>query len=93
MRVSQTKEKRLRALEKRFKPSPDWVVTAKFKNGRIKQMSAREYAKVKTRNPKGVHVVDRKITGNVEELKAYLNLTRDLAFLYDDSNEEELLSI
>lgn len=93
MRVSQTKEKRLRELEKRFKPSPNWVITAKFETGRIKRMSAREYAKVKMKNPKGVQVIDRKITGNVEELKAYLDLTRDLAFLYDDSNEEELLSI
>lgn len=91
MRVSQTQEKRLKKLSEAFKPGPDWVITAMFSDGRTKQMSAKQYARVKLENPKDVCVIDRKVTGRLDELQAYLDMVRDLAMQSDDTEEDILI--
>ena len=79
-------EERLTALEQRFVLPVPWTITARYSDGRVKQMDAETYRKIKLDNPNGVFVIERRITNNHAELKSWLDLVYDLAI--GNQNEE-----
>lgn len=80
---------RLRTLETLYAPGPLWGIVARFKNGTEKKFSAAEYRKVKLRDPDGVEVVSRRITGSLAELGEWLDMVKIMAEL--SQGEEELV--
>lgn len=80
-------EERLTALELRFVPPEPWTITAKYSDGHIEQMDVETYKRIKLNNPDSVFVIDRKITNNLAELKAWLDMVYYLAI---EEQDEEL---
>lgn len=80
-------EERLTALELRFVPPEPWTITAMYSDGHIEQMDAETYKRIKSDNPDSVVVIDRRITNNLAELKAWLDMVYYLAI---EEQDEEL---
>lgn len=92
MRVSQGRQKRLRAIEKALKPSPPkplppFTITVEYADGHIDKMSAARYRKEKQKYHDKVQMLDFSVTGNTDELREFLGVTEDEA-LYELSEEE-----
>lgn len=87
VKVRRDQLRRLERLKKLYAEGPLWGIVARFKNGTVKTLSAAEYQKVKLRNPEAVSVIDRKITNNLAELKAWLDMVYYLAI---EEQDEEL---
>ena len=86
-------EARLAALEQIFippKPVPpeQWTITAMYSDGHIEVMSAEQYKAVKLSDPDSVRIIGRKITNNLRELGAWLDMVKALAFLGGDEEME-----
>lgn len=80
---------RVKALEERFIPPEPWKITVEYSDGRIAEMSASEYRKVKEQQPQKVHVIDRGITGNLRELDNWLAMVKFLASQSFNDYEEQ----
>lgn len=81
---------RVKALEARFIPPEPWTITVEYSDGRIAEMSASEYRKVKEQQPQKVHVIDRVITGNLRELDNWLAMVKSIAshHFYDEEEQD-----
>ena len=82
---------RVKALEERFIPPEPWKITVEYSDGRIAEMSASEYRKVKEQQPQKVHVIDRVITGNLRELDSWLAMVKFIASqAFNDDEEQDI---
>lgn len=79
-------EERLSALELRFVPPEPWTITARYSDGRVEQIDAETYKRIKLDDPGNVFVIDRRITNNLRELKNWLDMVYELAAV--NPNEE-----
>lgn len=86
-KVRRDQLRRLEELKKLYAPGPLWGIVARFKNGTVKTLSAAEYRKVKLRDPDGVEVVSRKITGNLNELGEWLGMVKNLVEISEEDGE------
>ena len=91
--------RRVSRLEKAMIPPAPWRITAQFADGHTEIMTAREYRKAKEVYLHDIHVVDRTISGNLDELDDWLQMVRFVAsmavyedngpYIPDDINEVE----
>lgn len=86
--INRRTERRLCALERILTPPEKWQITAKFTDGHIEVMSAEQYKAVKLSDPDSVRIIGRKITNNLRELGAWLDMVKALAFLGGDEEME-----
>lgn len=70
--------RRVSRLEKVMIPPEPWQITAQFADGHNEIMTAREYRKAKEVYLHDIHVVDRVVSGNFDELDDWL---RTVAFV------------
>lgn len=80
---------RLDALERRIRPQDNWTVTVSFPDGHTATMSAQEYFEAVKKNPTGVFATEKQPTGNLRELRAWLESERFRALYYYDNNIDD----
>ena len=73
--------RRVSRLERAMVPPEPWRITAQYADGHTEIMTAREYRKVKETCLHDVHVIDRTISGNLDELDDWLQMVRFVASL------------
>lgn len=91
--------RRVSRLERAMVPPEPWRITAQYADVHTEIMTAREYRKVKETCLHDVHVIDRTISGNLDELDDWLQMVRFVAsmtvyedddpYIPDDINEVE----
>ena len=81
--------RRVSRLERAMVPPEPWRITAQYADGHTEIMTAREYRKVKETCLHDVHVIDRTISGNLDELDDWLQMVRFVASLdFPDDKEQ-----
>lgn len=80
---------RLDALEKRLRPQDAWNVTVSFPDGHTAHMSAQEYFEAVKKNPTGVFATEKQPTGNLRELRFWLESERFRALYYYENNIDD----
>ena len=80
---------RLDALERRLRPQDAWTVTATFPDGHTATMSAQEYFEAVKKNPTGVFAIEKRPTGNLRELRFWLESERFRALYYYENNIDD----
>lgn len=86
---------RLSELEKKIVPPDPWTITAEYiADGHTETLTAREYLKLKEKDPAAVRIVDRHITGNLKELDAYLETAVVMAkYTAENDIDDEIIYI
>lgn len=77
-------EERLTSLELRLLPPEPWIITACYSDGREIHVDAETYKRIKLNDPKNIFVTDRRLTGSLKELSAWLDMIYELAALETD---------
>ena len=80
--------RRVSRLERALVPPEPWRITIEYADGSVGVVSAREYRKIKEKYLHDVHVTDRTISGNLDELDDWLQMVRFVASL-DFSDDKE----
>ena len=73
--------RRVSRLERALVPPEPWRITIEYADGSVGVVSAREYRKIKEKYLHDVHVTDRTISGNLDELDDWLQMVRFVASL------------
>lgn len=91
--------RRVSRLERAMVPPEPWRITAQYADGHTEIMTAREYRKAKEASLHDIHVIDRTISGNLDELDDWLQMVSFVAsmtvyedddpYIPDDINEVE----
>lgn len=81
--------RRVSRLERALVPPEPWRITIEYADGSVGVVSAREYRKIKEKYLHDVHVIDRTISGNLDELDDWLQMVRFVASLdFPDDKEQ-----
>lgn len=81
--------RRVSRLERVMVPPEPWRITAQYADGHTEIMTAREYRKAKEASLHDIHVIDRTISGNLDELDDWLQMVRFVASLdFPDDKEQ-----
>ena len=81
--------RRVSRLERALVPPEPWRITIEYADGSVGVVSAREYRKIKEKYLHDVHVIDRTISGNLDELDDWLQMVRFVAYLdFPDDKEQ-----
>ena len=78
--------RRVSRLERALVPPEPWRITIEYADGSVGVVSAREYRKIKEKYLHDVHVIDRTISGNLDELDDWLQMVSFVASMtvYED---------
>lgn len=86
--------RRVSRLERALVPPEPWRITIEYADGSVGVVSAREYRKIKEKYLHDVHVIDRTISGNLDELDDWLQMVRFVASLdFPDDKEQRVPDI
>lgn len=81
-------QRRLSALERILVPPEKWEIMVTFPDGRIEQMTAKEFEALTQAEPQ-IDGIYTKISGNAKEAQAFFNAVRNIAlYEYGDSDDE-----
>ena len=81
--------RRVSRLERALVPPEPWRINIEYADGSVGVVSAREYRKIKEKYLHDVHVIDRTISGNLDELDDWLQMVRFVASLdFPDDKEQ-----
>lgn len=81
--------RRVSRLERALVPPEPWRITIEYADGSVGVVSAREYRKIKEKYLHDVHVIDRTISGNLDELDDWLQMVSFVASLdFPDDKEQ-----